>query len=300
MRRVIPVSSRVAIVLSPALGDSLLMMTVARNLRNSGIEVTVFGRQAVYLKDWFPNTDIRHELDEKDLDEQLRDFDLVIQLHRDRPFADLDRRHHNVMLLDHVCRAHSHEAMAERLARCCREEIGLGEAGKDNGICAPLKLQHRKHMRRVAIHPMASTSDKRWLASRFIQLAQVLRERGFSPQFVVAAQERTEWAHLERSGLSVPKLDSLAEVAALIYESGWFIGNDSGVGHLASNLRVPTLSLFMRNGLARTWRPSWGVGHVLVGSNYLPTSYLKERYWKYMLTVGTVMQAFERLYASAS
>jgi len=36
--------STVALILSSALGDSLLMMTVARNLRLNGVAVTVFGQ----------------------------------------------------------------------------------------------------------------------------------------------------------------------------------------------------------------------------------------------------------------
>ena len=93
------------------------------------------------------------------------------------------------------------------------------------------------------------------------------------------------------------KLDN---VATWVYESGWFIGNDSGIGHLASSLHIPTLSLFMRRGIARTWRPDWGTGQVLIGSTFLPTGFLKERYWKYMLSVRQVSRAFEQLRASLS
>jgi heptosyltransferase III len=34
---------------------------------------------------------------------------------------------------------------------------------------------------------------------------------------------------------------------------------------------------------------------VLIGSTYLPTGFLKERYWKYMLSVRRVSRAFEQL-----
>jgi ADP-heptose:LPS heptosyltransferase len=113
----------------------------------------------------------------------------------------------------------------------------------------------------------------------------------------VAPEERAHWTHIEQLGLTLADLGPLDQVAAWLYESGWFIGNDSGVGHLASSLQVPTLSLFMRRGTARTWRPGWGVGQVLIGSAYLPTGRLKERYWKYMLSVNKVSQAFDRLRA---
>ena len=290
--------SRVALILSPAVGDSLLMMTVARNLQRNGIATTVFGQHAHALRGWFPGIDIRAELGEDHLAEKLLGFDTVIQMHRNRPFAGLDRLHPGVILLDHLCRARSSESMADRLALFCRDELGLLDAGKSNGLTPPPGLLHRKYPLRVAIHPTASTVDKRWLASRFIQLGVELRDQGFSPQFVVASHERADWKHVERSGITLPELSSLDHVAAWLFECGWFIGNDSGIGHLASNLQIPTVSLFMRRGIARTWRPDWGTGRVLIGGAYLPTGRLKERYWKYLLSVGKVTQAFEQLRAN--
>ena len=292
--------SRVALVLSPAIGDSLLMMTIARNLQQNGIAVTIFGRQIQSLGAWFPEVETLDDLSVADLTAKLSGFDQVIQMHRNKPFVGLEQYHPRVSFLDHICRVRSSESMADRLAKFCVDEFGLAGADKSNGMTPPPELQHRKYPLRVAIHPTASTADKCWLPSRFIRLAIRLRELGFSPEFVVAPQERADWLHIERLGLKLPDLGSLDNVATWVYESGWFIGNDSGIGHLASSLHIPTLSLFMRRGIARTWRPDWGTGQVLIGSTYLPTGFLKERYWKYMLSVRQVSRAFEQLRASLS
>ncbi|NKJ49335.1 ADP-heptose--LPS heptosyltransferase [Burkholderia sp. SG-MS1] len=298
MRQAIRPVSRVALILSPAVGDSLLMMTIAHNLQKNRIAATVFGQHTHALRNWFPDINIQAELGEEHLAEKLHGFDTVIQMHSNRPFNGLDRLHPGVIRLDHICRARSSESMADRLALFCRGELGLSNTEKSNGIVPPPGLQHRKYPLRVAIHPTASTADKRWLASRFIRLAVELRRQGFSPQFVVAPQERADWKHVEHFGITLPDLSSLDQVAAWLFESGWFIGNDSGIGHLASSLQIPTLSLFMRRGIARTWRPGWGTGRVLIGGAYLPTGRLKERYWKYLLSVGKVTQAFEQLRAN--
>jgi heptosyltransferase-3 len=296
----VPPISSVALVLSPAIGDSLLMMTIARNLQQSGIAVTVFGRQIHALRDWFPDVATEDDLSAGDLAARLGGFDRVIQMHRNKPFAGLEQVHPRVILLDHICRVRSSHSMADRLARFCQDEFGLASAHKSNGMTAPAGLQHRKYPLRVAIHPTASTADKCWLPSRFIRLAIKLRELGFSPEFVVAPQERADWIHIERLGLALPDLGSLDNVAAWVFESGWFIGNDSGIGHLASSLHIPTLSLFMRRGIAHTWRPDWGAGQVLIGSTFLPTGFLKERYWKYMLSVRQVSRAFDQMRANPS
>jgi hypothetical protein len=146
--------SRIALILSPALGDSLLMMTIARNLQLGEIAVTVFGYQAHMIKDWFPGLDILPNLTSSRLAEALQSFDAVIQMHRDRPFSDLHRLHPRVILLESIYRARSSESMVERLMRFCREELGLASAERSNGITAPAGLQHRKRQVAEAFEQM--------------------------------------------------------------------------------------------------------------------------------------------------
>ncbi|WP_109480818.1 glycosyltransferase family 9 protein [Paraburkholderia sp. C35] len=290
----------VAVITSPALGDSLLLMTVARNLHLSGRTVTVFSEQMRALREWFPGIDIRPAPCEDETDAQLRAFDTVIQLHANRPVMNVAQRHPHAMVLEHLCRVRSTQALAGRLAQFCRESLQLSHAETANGLTAPAGLIHRRHRMRVAIHPGASTPDKRWLAARFVRLALALKAKGFDPHFIVTDEERAGWEHVQKHGIGLPRLGTLDNVAAFLVESGWFIGNDSGIGHLASCLRIPTLSLFMRNGIARTWRPGWGVGKVLVGGTWLPTGRLKERCWKYALSVRQVLRAFEQLQREAA
>lgn len=285
----------IALVMSSAIGDSLLTMIVANNLRTHGFKVTAFGQHCFALREWFPHIEVAPGLDGTDPAVSLLRFDTVIQLHRDRPFVNLTRQHRNAVILDYLCDSSSRDSLASRLMQFCRDEFGIANASKSSGIKPPPELVHRLHAKRVAIHPTASTADKCWLQRRFVKLALKLKREGFDPQFVVAPEEREKWRDLERLGIAVPDLGSLDNVAAWIYESGWFIGNDSGLGHLASSLEVPTLSLFMRQSLARTWRPDWGIGKVLIGSAGLPSGRLKERFWKHALTVTRVARAFAKL-----
>lgn len=290
----------VAVMTSPALGDSLLLMTLAHNLNMSGKRVTVYSDQMQALRGWFPGVDIQPGVSVEDTDGLLRSFDTVIQLHADRPVYRLEQRHRGAIVLEHLCRARSTVSMTERIAQYCRDSLHLPHAEPGNGIAIPAGLVRRKHGGVVAIHPTASTPDKRWLAPRFVRLARELKARGFEPQFVVTDEERADWEPVLREGIGLPRLGSLDNVAAWLVECGWFIGNDSGIGHLASCLQVPTLSLFMRNGLARTWRPGWGAGKVLVGGAWLPTGRLKERCWKHALRVSQVLRAFEQLQHEAA
>jgi hypothetical protein len=86
----------VALILSSALGDSLLMMTVARNLQLNGVPVTVFGQQINTMRDWFPGIDIAPQLRPGACAAKLAAFDTVIQLHANKPFASLETMHPKV------------------------------------------------------------------------------------------------------------------------------------------------------------------------------------------------------------
>jgi ADP-heptose:LPS heptosyltransferase len=134
-----------------------------------------------------------------------------------------------------------------------------------------------------------------WPRNKFLALVRKLVQRDFQPTFLVAPCERHTWLMDHEAAPRLQSFDSLGDVAAWIAESGWFIGNDSGLGHLASALGVPTLSLFMRRGIARTWRPNWGHGAIVLPYNLLLGGALKERYWKAALTDGRVLRSFDRL-----
>jgi heptosyltransferase-3 len=98
------------------------------------------------------------------------------------------------------------------------------------------------------IHPGSGSPDKCWPAEHFAELAERLTAAGRRVAFVVGEAERDRWPAERLARLSAAAevrqpatlLDLLAELTA----ADAFIGNDSGPGHLAGILGVPTLSLF--------------------------------------------------------
>ncbi|MCY0388228.1 glycosyl transferase [Robbsia sp. Bb-Pol-6] len=286
---------RVAFVMSHALGDSLVSMVIVDNLRRNGVDVEVFGSTAHVLREWFPDVRIAPLPPPAALRARLAAFHTVIQMQHDQPVADLTALHPRVRTLHDVEFGHRRGCMAERFADFCRNELGLADVDLDNGMRAPAGLQHRRHAQRIVIHPEASTDDKRWSAHRFIRLAHRLRERGFEVYFVIAPHERERWPDLDAHRISAPHFADLHLLACWVYESGWFIGNDSGVGHLASNLGIPTISLFRRRGVAQRWRPAWGETRVVLSWQWVPTARLKEIFWRETLTCARVLAVFSAL-----
>jgi hypothetical protein len=282
--------------MSNAIGDSLISMIIVRNMMRGGLHVTVFGKVAHGLRAWFPDVLIEPLPSALAMRDTLASFHTVIQMQHNQPVVDLIDCHSRVLTLHEVEFGSRTGCMAERFADFCRRDLGLSDVSLDNGVSAPAGLRHRHHRNRVVIHPEASTEDKRWPAAQFVRLARRLEQRGFEPHFVIAPHERARWvALLDAHNISAPVFPDLDSLASWVYESGWFIGNDSGVGHMASNFGLPTISLFRRRRVSERWRPVWGTTRVVLSWQWVPTSYLKERFWRETLTLGRVLSVFSRL-----
>jgi hypothetical protein len=289
----------VALVLPPVIGDSLFCMVIAHNLLRNGRRVAVFGDHIYALRQWFPGMDIRPALDRAKAPEILAGFDVVAAKAWHNP-RDLEAAGRRLVDLDRVQYLSKQKSMLSRFLDYCSQNLGLSEVVADNGMRPYAGAgTHRVHRRRVALHTGASTPDKRWLPAKFLELALRLRQRGYEPYFVIAPPERAAWEHLSAYALPQVNFATLGELAPWLYQCGWFIGNDSGIGHLASNLGVPTLSLFMRKGSARSWRPCFGPGATVVAGSWLPVGKLRERWWKQLMSVRRVLTAFARLQAAA-
>ncbi len=103
--------------------------------------------------------------------------------------------------------------------------------------------------RLLALHPFGSIYQKSWPMARFAEVARQLMERyGMTPLLLGAGGDRKEfepWRHLFPHGCCdlVGGCD-LRTTLALLHRSALFLGNDSGVMHLAASAGVPLLALF--------------------------------------------------------
>jgi ADP-heptose:LPS heptosyltransferase len=115
-----------------------------------------------------------------------------------------------------------------------------------------------RHAGPVVVHPGAAGADRRWPPARFAAVARGLA--GAGSQVRVTAGPGEDWLAAEvvtRAGLPttamVAGLD-LAELADLVHASRLVICGDTGVAHLATAYRTPSIVLFGPNPPAR-WGP---------------------------------------------
>lgn len=109
----------------------------------------------------------------------------------------------------------------------------------------------------IALHPGAGAAAKRWPAGRFAALAGLAREHGYTPLLLAGpADGDAVAATLAASEAPLPVARGLgvAALAPLLARCASYMGNDSGVAHLAGMFGVPTVAVFGPTDPAR-WSP---------------------------------------------
>jgi len=274
---------KVKVLPCKGIGDALLMLIAAERLHSAGYDVTTVHPKLPELQNWFPHlkfgTEWLFSEDEwivvendnsprvnnlkKEQRDRLSIFYPTYRAGKHGPLSPLD------------CAFDEEKPMAENIAASIASLLKM-ETSKENGMTPPPHLIYRLHRQRVLIHHTSSLENKNWLKEKFQEVAEGLKRRGFEPVFV---QE-------------FPSLDDLA---AYVYQSGYVIGNDSLVGHLASNLQIPTLIVADKQERMKLWRPGWQEGSVVTLASWIPSWKFFEKNWKYFISSGRVLRAFDEL-----
>jgi ADP-heptose:LPS heptosyltransferase len=94
----------------------------------------------------------------------------------------------------------------------------------------------------ILIHTGAKQSVRVWPLERFRALAARLRRKNFRVQVACNPDQRDWWLQAGEKNVVVPQ--TIIELLAVVDRALLFIGNDSGPGHLAAMVNVPTFTLF--------------------------------------------------------
>jgi ADP-heptose:LPS heptosyltransferase len=109
----------------------------------------------------------------------------------------------------------------------------------------------------AVIHPTAAFDTKQWATENFARVAEDLTARGLTPIAIVSPKETPVVASLrEQSSVQVIGLSdlSLPEVTALASRARLFVGNDSGIAHIAAAAGAPCIVIFGSSNVLH-WRP---------------------------------------------
>jgi ADP-heptose:LPS heptosyltransferase len=277
---------KISVIPLSGLGDTVVMHIASHQLKKAGHDVVTisphrFGR-------WLESSHFESELRSTDA--------IFIQCNHSQRLFNLRKTKKEVYTLfespkilkraaqelpyrekyDYV--ADGNRTMVENVLLALKQLFGIN-AAKENGFKPYEGLIHRRHKNRVAMHTSSGSEDRNWPIEKFNQFADWARIQGLDPA-------------------PLPRFESLEELCAFLYESGYFLGNDSGPGHVASCLKIPLLTIGKTEKLMRLWRPGWG-GEFIAPPKWIPNFKglrLNKRYWKSLISAKAVIRKFDRAF----
>lgn len=110
----------------------------------------------------------------------------------------------------------------------------------------------------VIIQPGSGAPEKCWHLQNFIELATALKSCRFRPVFLLGPVEQERFGPQDMKALSEwPLLSglSLTSVLQVLTQAELYVGNDSGISHLAAAMARPTIALFGPAGNPARYRP---------------------------------------------
>ncbi len=111
--------------------------------------------------------------------------------------------------------------------------------------------------KRIILHPGSGSRKKNWPLQNFLRVESILRSYNFNPEFILGPAEIFMAEDLQKESdrtRCIHEIDGITELSCLLKTSGGFIGNDSGVSHLAAFLGLPTVTVFGPSDSQR-WKP---------------------------------------------
>jgi heptosyltransferase-3 len=300
----------IAIFPSKGIGDALLMMISAYSHHQNECKVTVYHDQYKSLQKLFPYCIFKNRsnlIPKKELfsyDRLLLQYDnsefakkLVLLRNKDSLNLFIlyptyqQKKHTPLTAKDFVCKR---KPIAHNISDACIE-LFSHELNNEIGLDIPSNLTKNKYPKRIVIHPSSSDKKKNWNPKKFIFLAQKLRSKGFNPVFCVSPSERKEWLFVQKYNFDLPLFPTFFDLSCFLYETKYFIGNESGPGHLASYLKMPSTIIASDPKHMKLWRPGWFNNSVVFPPNWTPNIKflrLRANYWQNFISTNKVLSTF--------
>ena len=308
---------KAAVICSGGIGDGLMMMVASHRLFSRGYEVTTYQDCLEELSAYFPNHKFKKRSFLIDTKNELSAYDLIILQNDNSPlsrtiihlykqgylhnlsvfYSSYEKEKHGTLTSwDRVFnRKHP---MVENIAKAVASLLQCTQISKNNGLIVPKELKKHRFPHRILIHPTSTTPKRTWHNHKFLKLAQVIEKQGYLVAFCVSPKEYLGWKALIRGHFTLPYFKSLDKLAAYIFESAFLIGNESGTGHLASNLHIPTLIVASCRKQMYLWRPSWFMTTVVTPPRIIPNVKgfrWREDHWQSCISVKRVLKALKSM-----
>lgn len=281
---------RVGVVALPALGDATLYLYLAWLFHRDGASVTLFSNTLFPAKNCFPWLEIKPDQNER-VEDFSASYDLVIacfeRCYRKETSAEVYAALENVAFV--TAKKISRESglygrqvvvrdkcfVSASVPFCSDTRAGLTmvdwidlyvqrvfDITVNRNDRLVIEQLPGASSRRVVVFPTTPQEKKNYWLRGFRLLAQAIRSQGWVVEFVCMPDER------DRMVASLPgfEVNTFPDVGALmeyLASASAVISNDSGGGHLASLLGIPTFTVTRRRH-DFVWRPGFNQANTVL------------------------------------
>ncbi|MDB6019014.1 MAG: hypothetical protein JWR19_3503 [Pedosphaera sp.] len=119
--------------------------------------------------------------------------------------------------------------------------IGTG-LGLDMPPAEAVQLSPRQSGRIVIVHTGAGQPIRVWPLDRYQKIVTHLRAQNYVVRILCNPEQRKWWLQAGETAVATPA--TITDLLNHMGDVGAFVGNDSGPGHLAAFLGIPTFTLF--------------------------------------------------------
>lgn len=115
--------------------------------------------------------------------------------------------------------------------------------------------------RTIAIHPGSGSERKNWPIASYAEIIKNLWQEKYEVLLLAGPAEEQKLVYLERhlkppKGLYRTLVNApLSEIAQQLRQCRGYLGNDSGITHLAAMLGIPTVAIFGPGSRTSNWEP---------------------------------------------
>lgn len=107
----------------------------------------------------------------------------------------------------------------------------------------------------VIIHPGSGSKKKNWDVKNFIELYHQIAWVGFQPMILLGPAEWELASEFNKRNMTdVRMIEAVTDLLDVLTSAGTFIGNDSGISHLAGYLGLHTIVIYGPSDAIR-WKP---------------------------------------------
>ena len=152
--------------------------------------------------------------------------------------------------------------VSDYIVNCLAEQKLVGTAETTRNLILKWRSEHAgcfktTDPRKVIIHPGSGSRRKNWPFDYFLQTADFLKSHGLEVEFIFGPAEGYLSEALSEGLASRMRSHVTADLNAiwsLFTSAGFYLGNDSGLSHLAAFAGLPTVVIFGPSDPAR-WAP---------------------------------------------